>query len=342
MLLKDKYIPYTLNDSEFHRGIITSLERVSNMDCFHNLFLYGPSGSGKYSLVSMILCNMYGNDIHNKYYTKFRFMINGTEKEIDIFSSKYHYELYLSDNNNYDRQITIELLKKLSESPNILTNDYTVIVIKNAHYLTADIYDIIKMINEKRYNNCRFILLADSLVNTSRSLFGFFFFIRIPMIKPPELIKYFSKICSHEKLVITEEQILSVIQKNNSNLNLIFMELDLIGQKKKFFDYESQTEKKINGLIKLIDTEKIENISDIKRELYLITANNIDKIELIKYIFNYYIYKIQQKQKFTELTAEITAKVNNGYRELIHLEYYLVSILQFLRNNKNTLTVSTI
>jgi hypothetical protein len=194
-------------------------------------------------------------------------------------------------------------------------------------------YDNIKMINEKMDHNCRFILLADSLVNTPKSLFGFFFFIRIPTITTENLLPYFHKISSNEKIPITDEQITAVIKKNKNNLNLIFMELDLIAQKKKYFVYESQIEKKINGLIQLIDTKKIENITDIKKELYLITSINVDKTEFIKHMFAHYIPQIQQKREFTELAAQISAKVNNGYRELIHLEYFLISILQFLRTS---------
>ena len=330
MLLREKYMPVTFEDSNFQEDTITKLKNIASIDTFHNLLLYGPGGSGKYTMAMMVLQQIYGNDVYNKSLMKFKFNINGNEKEIDIFNSIYHYEIYLSDNNSYDKLIIIELLKKLSETRNVISNGFSIVVIKNAHYLTDDIFNALKNINEKYYENCKFILLANTLTNVSRLQFGFFFFVRMPMVSATVLANHFQDLCKNEKIKITLPQINTIIKKNGHNLNRIYIEMDLMLQNGEYFVYTTEVVNKCDHIIELINTKNIANISAIRKELYNLTSINIDKGEFITYIFNYYITKIADKNNFITLSNEISVKINKSYRELIHLEYYLIAIMSII------------
>ena len=45
------------------------------------------------------------------------------------------------------------------------------------------------------------------------------------------------------------------------------------------------------------------------------------------------------KFKIIELTSEIEIRVNNGTRYLIHLEYYILKIINLLKNNNKNLKI---
>ena len=327
MLLREKYMPLAFDDSNFNEDTVAQLKNIASIDTFHNLVLYGPGGTGKYTMAMMVLQQIYGIDIYNKSLTKFKFNINGNEKEIDIFNSIYHYEIYLSDNNSYDKLIIIELLKKLCESRHVMSNGFSVVVIKNAHYLTYEIFNALKNINEKYYDNCKFILLANTLTNIPKSQFGFFFFVRMPMVSAEVLTNHFRVLCKNEQIKITAPQIKTIVAKNERNLNRIYIEMDLMLQNGEYYVYTTEVEKKCDHIIELINTKDIANITAIRKELYNLTSINIDKGEFIDYIFNYYITKLPDKNKFISLSNEISLKINKSYRELIHLEYYLIAIM---------------
>ena len=329
MLLRDKYIPLSFDDTNFNKNIIKKLKNLDKNN-FDNIIITGSKSSGKYTLAMQLLNHLYGNSIYNKRTTKWIINVNGNDKEIDIVSSYNHYEIFINDKNSYDKNVIIESIKKISENINILTNIYSVIIIKNYHYLHYNIFQTIKFICEKRYSNIKFILLGEGLTNVPKFIKGYFTIIRIPVILIHELNNYFFNICEKENIEITNDEVNKVIIKNNSNLSKIYMELNLFLKDKKYFIYTTILEKKYKSIITLLEKKTIHNILLIRKELYNLTAYNINKIDFIKYIFNYFIKLIDNKLEFIQLTNSILEKINKCYREIIHLEYYLIGILNLL------------
>jgi len=329
MLLKDKYFPFIFDNSSFHKDRITKLKNYATIDNFDNTIIYGPNGNGKYTTALMMLENIYGKEIYNKNLKKIKFNINSYEKEIDIKCSTHHYEIYLNDNNSYDKLIILKLLKQISDNYNI-SDKYSVILIKNAHYLSETIFLQIKNINEHKYNNCKFILLSNTLINIPKYFFGFFAYIRMPSISNDELSLFFLNIAKKENIEINNEQFNILAIKHNYNINLLFIMFDLFLQKKSYFKYETYLDKQYSIIIKLKEKKDINNISEIKKKLYNLTAFNVNKHNIIKLLFNHFIQKIKDKENFTTLTNNILLKLNKSYRELVHMEYYIISILTFL------------
>ena len=67
----------------------------------------------------------------------------------------------------------------------------------------------------------------------------------------------------------------------------------------------------------------------MRKELYDLTSTNINKVDLIIYLFNYFHDKTQKKIELISFTNEILLRIKKSYRELFHLEYYIINMLHF-------------
>ena len=65
----DKYCPKRLSDLSFNPKITKILYRLTNEQ---NILFYGPAGCGKYTRVMAVLNNLYGKDVFNYNWRKFR------------------------------------------------------------------------------------------------------------------------------------------------------------------------------------------------------------------------------------------------------------------------------
>jgi len=331
MLLFEKYRPRQFQDSKLNLDIVNKVENIASVDSFQNLFIYGGMGCGKYTMALMILNNIFGKEVYNKSQKKFEYTIGNSHKTIDIMCSKYHYEIYFNDNYDYDYNIICEFLKDVSRTLNVITNSFKVIVLRNIQFINKNMYNVIKNICEKSYNQCKFIFMCNSISNIPRLMFGFFFFIRVSMIhQKEELYEYINKICIKEKITMNPEKLNKLIRKYKYNLNMIFATLQLIKQNKNYnmVDPLELRYKKIIGLIKKNDITKV---NDIRKELYDLTSCNINKYELIMYLYEYFMEKssIVKKEELTRITNSIFISMGNSYRDLFHLEYFVMNLLNY-------------
>ena len=111
---------------------------------------------------------------------------------------------------------------------------------------------------------------------------------------------------------------------------MIFAILQLIKQNKNYnmVDPLELRYKKIIGLLKKNDITKI---NDIRKELYDLTSCNINKYELIMYLYEYFMEKSNsvKKEELTSITNSIFISMGNSYRDLFHLEYYVMNLLNY-------------
>ncbi len=64
MLLIDKYHINNKEDITFHKEIYDKLFN-NNYNDLPNLLIHGPPGSGKHTLINLLLKDIYGDDINN-------------------------------------------------------------------------------------------------------------------------------------------------------------------------------------------------------------------------------------------------------------------------------------
>lgn len=327
MLLFEKYRPKDFKNAKLNLNKIKQIKNISTIDSFHNVFIYGGLGSGKYTTALMILQSIYGDAIYNKSQKRFDYIIGNSQKSLELTCSKYHYEIYFNDNYDYDYNIIIEFIKDVSRTCNIINNSFKVILLRNIQFLNKTMYEVIKNICEKYYNHCKFIFISNSLSHVPKIMFGFCFFIRISLNdQKQELKDFISNICTKEKIVMNENKLEKLIKKYKYNLNMIFSNLQLIKQNKNY-NMIDPVELRYKKIITLIKKNDVTKINDIRKELYELTACNINKYDFILYLFEYFMEITSNKEELTSFTNSIFTKMCKSYRDLFHLEYYVMNLL---------------
>ena len=324
MLLRDKYIPKKFHDSFFHKDTIKRLHRVSEVDTFCNMFIYGRSGCGKYTLTLMLLQSIYDDSIYNRK-TKELLLNNG--KTIELIASNYHYEIYFNENYCYEDSSINQFLKEICKTKSIINNNYKIIVLKNIEFLSKETYQIIKMINEKYYENVKFILLSQSLNNVPSYLKGYFFFMRIQIPKMLDIQEFFWNIVKKEKIEIAKKELESIVNKEN-NINSVFLHLDL-AILKPGVSFESPLELKKRTLVAEI---KKKRILEVRKTLYDIISHNISKQSLIldlTYMWLEGLNDDAERCALLEFAGKIMVRLNKSYKNMYHLEYFVMELMNY-------------
>jgi DNA polymerase III delta prime subunit len=324
----DTYTPKQFKDSMINRCIIKKLQNI-NKYTFMNTLLYGSNGTGKYTLSKMFLNNIFDNSIYS---LKNQEIICNT-KSLDYYSSIYHYEVYISK--KYKHLLLKELITKIAYSMNINTSSYNIVLIKNAHYFTKETILFIKQIIEKRGDVVKFILTCNS-IDKLLYLKPFFMAVRIPKLGKNELYNYIKHIVLqeniHKQVKMNDTTINTIIEKSNHNIYKILYNLKLYIETSQ---YENLIfiDKIIEPLITLIKKKNTKYISEIRTLLYKYCAMNINKDIIIKTIYNNIITSVSdfnKKKQIIDLTATIDHKMNISYKEIIHLEYYIITLMTII------------
>ncbi|KAL0453371.1 UNVERIFIED_CONTAM: Replication factor C subunit [Sesamum latifolium] len=120
MLWVDKYRPKTLDKVLVHQDIAQNLKKlVTEQDCPHLLF-YGPSGSGKKTLIMALLRQMFGPSADKVKVENKNWKVDAGTRTIDVelttLSSTHHVELNPSDAGFQDRYVVQEIIKEMAKN----------------------------------------------------------------------------------------------------------------------------------------------------------------------------------------------------------------------------------
>jgi len=323
MSVYKEYIPKTFDDSKLNCSIIKKLKNIKTIE--GSIILYGSVGSGKYVLSQMYLENIFGMEIYSKHTHT---IINGN-KSFVVYSSNYHYEINLKD--SYIKSSDLcKFIETLSKTRNIVNNTINVIIIKNSEFLTDDNLFMIKKIIEKQ--TLHFILLTTKLNLKLVHLNSLFMCIRVPLAERTEIIGLIKYIKKKEKIKILMKDINEIINKNKLNIGRILYDLriySLTGS----YNYENILENKLNNILSLVYKKKTSDILQIRKLLYNVCSHNINRYDILKYCFYTIVKKIsttKKKLELLEFTAEINNKLSYSFKNIIHIEYYLIKLMDFI------------
>jgi replication factor C subunit 3/5 len=124
-----EYLNFTyedvINESKvcFNKELIERFKNFSTDNEMPHIIFYGLAGSGKKTMVNILLELLFGKDIYNisEKITK----INGSGgKQNDVITSKSKYHIIIKpNNNNFDRHMVKELIKEYAKTFLITTKN---------------------------------------------------------------------------------------------------------------------------------------------------------------------------------------------------------------------------
>lgn len=324
MLLKDKYIPKTFDESFLNLNIIKKIKNI-NKTTMDNIIFYGINGTGKYILARMLLENLYGKEI----YKIKKQIINFRTKTFYLYSSNYHFEIIIN-NNNFDKDCLNNIIKNISQSLNIVNNHKNIILIKNSEYLENETMFLIKKLCEK--GNISFILLTNKLFKLSNTIKHISINIRVPILDENELVSFIKHIKKTEKIKMYIKDIKEIIRSNNKNINKILLDIEYFNNYKTI-NKDNIINDKLDKILILIYEKKTDNILKIRKILYDICSKNTCRYVIVKYCFEKMLKRIKDnnnKIKLVSFVNEINEKLSKSFKNMIHIEYFLIKLMDFI------------
>src|SRR5438309_3603321 len=125
MLFIDTFVPQSIDQSYFHKDILNMLKQMTQDRAIPNIIFYGPNGSGKKTLIRLVLEMIYSKDINN--IQNVTYDISGSSNKTNSISIKKsnHHIVIEPNNNNFDRYLIQNIVKKYAKSNQINFYDKT-------------------------------------------------------------------------------------------------------------------------------------------------------------------------------------------------------------------------
>jgi len=99
-------------------------------------------------------------------------------------------------------------------------------------------------------------------------------------------------------------------------------------------DYENVLHTKLDTILDLVYEGNPSNILQIRKLLYNVCTHNINRCDILKYCFLQTVSKLettQQKIDLLNFTYEINTKLHSSFKTTIHIEYYLIALMNFIK-----------
>lgn len=367
MFLIDKYKVNNLFDIFFHKEIYKNLiigydpevkyinnnidnnvikilnsrnEKYDNYKSLPNIYIHGPRGVGKHTLINMLLSDIFDENIIKT--TKEIYQIKGysnTSIDVEIEQSRYHI-LIEPNNSGFDKYLIQEIVKEYAKKNivNIYHHKfpYRIILINNVDNLNYYAQTSLRCTMEKYYNTCRFILCGHQSSRLIEPIRSRCLNIRLSIPSYEELKNYLYHIMILERKLLCKTEIDRIIETSDGNIKKLIWYYDMSRYKIK--DYEFYWKKSIDVIIEKIINIKsikiftIDYISVIRTILYNIFITNISGIdilnEIIKKIINQSNFNEILIYKIINLASLYEARLNKGKRTIIHLESFITKVYQ--------------
>ena len=332
----DKYKVKTYDDFYLNKNSISKIQcYFKNGDIFNSV-IYGPNDNGKYTIVKSMLYDIFGKDIYNLKETYIKIRVNGTNKEIKIYSSIFHYEIYLNNYAFNDRVSLSLVLSSIAKNMNINTLSYNIIIIKNAQNLSKENILIIKDISERYSNNIRILLTANNISRLNNILTNFFY-IRIPRDTNENFISYFKHIIEKEDITVKDKDLRELIN-NRKGIKSILLNLESTYVTNKYNTIiKNDMDTWLHGIFNIIIGKKKLDIDTLRELIYNIITKNIEKNIVFHYILNKILelkMNAANKNKLINTIAEYEHRSQIAYKEVIHIEALVIN-LTYLFNTFN-------
>jgi len=324
----------TLSDLDFKLDLIKPLENI-NIDELVNLLFYGVEGSGKTTKIYALLASLFDRKVYDLKNVNFE----EDRKIISYKASIYHIEINPITLGSNEKLFVHSFIKSYTETRNIGLNIPKIILIKNADKLSTQSQMALRKIIEKTSSTCKFIFEVNNLSSLSEPLVSRFLLIRVSLPKIDEIklcIKNYSERKNYNISCEIIDEIInescSILDKYNLKKIFGFYRYYIITNKKfKFLYYDN-----FNEIYNLMNSKKIsfitlQKIRDIVNEMYI---NLVSMYELLMFLYNKFIHQFSNNDEYIIKIIDITTKceqnLKKGNKDCLHLELYIVSIIELL------------
>lgn len=306
-------VPIFIDDYKIHKHLIPKIKKLCKED-IGNILIYGPKGSGKFTLAKTMI-----NTFYNKKIETTKKFITLDKKELVFYSSQYHFEIIL--NNNLNKKAFINLINYITENRDI-TNTFKLILIKNIEMIDDETIKILKFIVEKKVEDFKFILTTSNITKVDKFYLGFFLSLRLPNPNKKDLKQLLMK-----NYKLKKEKVEKIIDKNLPFSDLVLYS-EILKKKKIYID---PITKNIKNIITLIKKKKVSNILKIREILYDLMSKNHDLVLIKKNILKFLLTDKDISYSKKKIIVSLFTEINGDYfKNIIPIEFLVVNIMNIL------------
>ena len=325
-----------LDELDFKLDTLNKFKKI-NIESMINLLFYGQPSSGKSTQIYAFLASI----LDKRVYDLKNCCFEEDRKTMNYRASIYHIEINPIHLGSNEKLFIHSFLKSYVETRNIGLDMPKIVLIKDANLLSKQSQLALRRIIEKNSITTKFIFEVSSLSDFAEPLISRCLLIRVKIPSFDDIKKCLENFSKRHNFEISDKDINSIITESNKinnglNLKKIFgFYRYFITAKKHFhFLYYDKFFEILNFILqKRISFINLGKIRDIINEMYI---NVIDMEELIYFLFNKLceIYKDNNNFLYNllKLTTSCQLNIKKGNKACLHVEYYVISIIELLQS----------
>ena len=307
-----------------------------------HLLFYGPDGSCKELIVENLLAKIFTKQSVKLEETEY--IINGysnVKSKVMIKQSKHHIVIEPC-NNGFDKYLIQEIIKDYAKTEILSVlkykHLYKIVVINMIDNLSYYAQASLRRTMEKYADSCKFIFISNQLSKILEPLKSRCLMVRIPLPTDIMITSIILNVALKENIKLKGSDIIDIVKKSNNNINKVFWLLQFMQHK---IPYDTSWHSIIIIIVDMCldkSNYNVKNLPELIKELrnllYQLFITNIDFNLIIKEIMNHMKSKISDnmiKYAIIEETSKFEYRISQGTRHIVHLEAYLIKLIQILK-----------
>ncbi|XP_068318280.1 replication factor C subunit 3 [Pyrus communis] len=346
MLWVDKYRPKTLDQAIVHQDIAQNLKKlVAEQDCPHLLF-YGPSGSGKKTLIIALLRQVFGPSADKVKVENRAWKVDAGSRTIDIelttLSSTNHIELNPSDAGFQDRYIVQEIIKEMAKNRPIDTKGkkgYKILVLNEVDKLSREAQHSLRRTMEKYSAYCRLILCCNSSSKVTEAIRSRCLNVRINAPTEDQIVKILEFIGKKEALQLPSGFTARIAEKSNRSLRRAILSIETCRVQQYPFtsnqsippmDWEEYVSEIASDIMK---EQSPKRLYQVRQKLYELLLNCIPPEIILKRLLCELLKKLdaELKHEVCHWAAYYEHRMRLGQKAIFHLEAFVAKFMSIYK-----------
>lgn len=347
MLWVDKYRPKTLDQITVHQDVAQNLKKlVTEQDCPHLLF-FGPSGSGKKTLVMALIRQMFGASaekvkVENKTW-KVDAGTRNVEIELTTISSTNHVELTPSDAGFQDRYIVQEIIKDMAKNRPIDSKGkrgHKVLVLNDVDKLSREAQHSLRRTMEKYSSYCRLILCCNSSSRVTEAIRSRCLNVRINGPTDDEIVKVLEFIGKKEGLQLPSGFASRIAEKSNRSLRRAILSFETCRVQQYPFvsnqaippmDWEEYISEIASDIMK---EQSPKRLYQVRGKLYELLVNCIPPEIILKRLLYELLKKLdaELKHEVCHWAAYYEHRMRLGQKSIFHIEAFVAKFMSIYKS----------
>jgi replication factor C subunit 3/5 len=345
MFLIDKYTPNTFEDAYFHKNLLKLLKTMSKDESIPHIIFYGHDGAGKKTIINLFLQMLFDSSVLDLKNVPYEIAGSGEKITTEIIKQSNYHIVIEPKKNNSDRFLIHNVVKDYARRHSLgifsCNRSFKIIQINNLDNLSYYAQTSLRRTIENYSGECRFIMWCTSLSKVISPLLSRCVCFPIPLPSNEELLSYLFEVSISEHINVPLSKYYDILQYAKGNIKKALWYLEFLKYNCEIkTDYINTIEQIVSLIIKCKRPETVITIRNLFFKLTITNylAENILQDVLFLLLASYHRSDKSYddiRLKIIQLASETDYKLVKGRREIIQLDYFIISLLSIIHQYRS-------